>query len=289
MHPMGSQPHRFARGLVVLMAWVLLVLASGRLRGAAHGHFVRTSRYEDVYYLPPPEWLLVLSLGHRRALADLVWIRALLYFGEELRQKGAVRHVFRYGEAMVRLDPDFRRVYRWVAMAATYHTGEVSSEVTMRAARFVRRGAERFPDDGRLAWETGALLVYELAPWLEREGRVDAARRAREEGASFLASAARLGAGPPWLAMANATLLRRLGKMELAASHLEEMLALTRDPAERERIAARLETLRDSLRVEAQRRFLKALREAHQRDYPWMPLDLYLLVGPRRLPASPTQ
>ncbi len=287
MGPSGGTSRWRGKSRMLTGALVLLsgVAATGLLRQRLQEHFAETTRYEDLYYLPPPQWLKALSLGHRAALADLIWIRALLYFGEELRQEGAVRHVFRYGEAMVRLDPDFRRVYRWVAMAATYHTGQVSLEMTQRAARFVRRGAERFPDDGRLAWETGALLVYELAPWFEREGHEEAARRAREEGASFLATAARLGAGPPWLAMANATLFRRLGKMELAAAHLEEMLALTRDPSERERIAARLNAMRDALDVEARHRFLQQLRDVHRREYPWMPLDLYLLLGPRRIPT----
>ncbi len=252
-------------------------------RRAAHGHFVATERYEDVYYLPPPRWLKVLSLGHDEALADLVWIRALIYFGTELKHRGAVRHVFRYGEAIVQLDPDFRRVYGWVGMAATYHAGGVTIEQARRAADFVRRGAERFPDDGRLAWEAGAMLVYELAPWLDQQGLHEEAQRAREQGAPFLAAAARLGAGPSWIALSNARLFAKLGRMELAAAHLEEMLALTDDPAERERIAARLATLRDAARVEALRQAVGQAEAARSKDYPWMPLDLYLLTGPRAL------
>ena len=272
-----------ARAVATLGLLLVALGVLGAARRAAQAHYAATERYEDVYYLPPPRWLKVLSLGYDEALADLVWIRALVYFGTELRHRGAVRHVFRYGEAIVSLDPDFRRVYRWVAMAATYHTGHVTLDQARRAAAFVRRGAERFPDDGQLAWETGAMLVYELAPWLDEQGRHEEARRAREQGAPFLATAARLGAGPPWIAMANARLFARLGRLELAAAHLAEMLALTDDPDERERIAARLDALRDAARVEALRRAIDQLDRRRQRDYPWLPLDLYLLVGPRAL------
>ena len=38
-------------------------------------------KHEELYYLPPSEWLPVISLGFRAALADLIWCRSLVYFG----------------------------------------------------------------------------------------------------------------------------------------------------------------------------------------------------------------
>jgi len=106
-----------------------------------------TESYEDIYYLPPPGWLPVFSLGHRQALADLIWMRALIYFGEEMGERGAMRHVFDYGEAIIRLDPDFRRVYRWIGMAGIYRPNAVSEADTRRAMSFLERGVARFPED----------------------------------------------------------------------------------------------------------------------------------------------
>ena len=106
-----------------LIAVALLVAALGgigSLRSRSMAHYLETQSYEDIYYLPPPDWLEVMSLGYRRALADLIWLRALIYFGDEFMHQGEVKHVHNYGESMLNLDPDFRRVYRWVGVAGVY-------------------------------------------------------------------------------------------------------------------------------------------------------------------------
>jgi hypothetical protein len=133
------------------------------------GHYLETQTYEDIYYLPPPEWLQVMSLGHRRALADLIWLRALIYFGDEFESGGAVKHVFNYGDSMLALDPDFRRVYRWVGVAAVYTPTGSPLEFIERSIDVLRRGAERFPNDGELAWDVAATITYELLPALPKD------------------------------------------------------------------------------------------------------------------------
>ena len=153
-------------GVRIVGVILLLAIVSGvwSLRGRAMQHYLAMQTYEDIYYLPPPEWLQVMSLGHRQALADLIWLRALIYFGDEFIHKGAVKHVFNYGESMLALDPDFRRVYRWVGVAGVYTPLGSSTEVMERSIDVLRRGVERFPDDGDLAWDAGATITYELLP-----------------------------------------------------------------------------------------------------------------------------
>ena len=53
--------------------------------------FVQAQRYEDLYYLPPPAWLAVMSLGHREAFADVVWMKGLVYVGDEFREDGGMQ------------------------------------------------------------------------------------------------------------------------------------------------------------------------------------------------------
>ncbi|MBW2507597.1 MAG: hypothetical protein JRE81_03105, partial [Deltaproteobacteria bacterium] len=83
-------------GVRIIAVALLLAALAGvwSLRGRAMDHYLETQAYEDIYYLPPPDWLQVMSLGYRRALADLIWLRALIYFGDEFENRGAVKHVF---------------------------------------------------------------------------------------------------------------------------------------------------------------------------------------------------
>lgn len=276
----GARSSPFRRTAPLVAAIVLLACAVGadalRTRASAHG--AATERYEDLYYLPPPDWLPTLSLGHDEALADLIWLKALIYFGVELGHGGVVEHAFDYVDAILTLDERFKRVYLWIGMAGLYHPGEVPLEDIERALAYLERGAALFPDDGELAWDLGSTLAYELAPRLT-DADARAARQA--QATEHMMAAARLGAGPSWLALSNATALARLGRLEQATRHLEEMHASVDDTEMRERIEHRLARLRSRTRAEALRRSMDELEARRVQDFPYLPLDLYLIVGPR--------
>lgn len=266
--------------LRTLVPLVLLVLGLGalRLRGAANAHLALTTSYEDVYYLPPPSALHALSLGHDEALADLLWIRALIYTGDEYTHAGGLRYVFEYTEALLALDPDFRAVYRWIASAGTYQPEAISIVEVRTTLELLERGVARFPDDGELAWDLGATYAFELPQYLETdEEREDARLRATEH----LMRASRLGAAPPWMMLSNATMLTRVGRAERAVEHLEEMYGTVDDPSLRAEIAARIAALRDDAHADAFVEASEAAEEARMRDLPWMHPAMYFLLGPR--------
>jgi hypothetical protein len=247
------------------------------LRGRAMGQYLETQAYEDIYYLPPPAWLQVMSLGHRRALADLIWLRALIYFGDEFLNQGTLKHVFNYGESMLALDPDFERVYRWVGVAGVYAPTGISTEFIKRSIDVLRRGSERFPNDGELAWDLAATIKYELLPHLPKDdpGR----ERYEAEGTDYMMTAARLGAGPPWLVLTNTASLRKLGENDRALRHLEEMYAVIRDPKVRAQIKIRLSQLRDEAYAEAFRSANEEFEQRRLEEFPYMPSALYFFVG----------
>lgn len=270
--------NRTTQTSIVALAVVLLALASDRLRAGAHGAYVERQTYEDVYYLPPTEWLPVFSLGWDEALADLIWMRALVYFGEEFVHAGQIRFVFEYGEAMEALDPNFLAVYRWVGMAGLYRPQAITPDDIERAVSFMQRGAARFPSDGDLAWDIGAALVFELAPMLDGE---EAKGEARERGVPYLMRASRLGAAPEWAVLTNVTMLERIGQREQAVRHLEEMLPAVRDPATRTRMEQDLRRLQERGRAEA---FIAAeheLEESRLESFPYVHPDLFPLIGER--------
>jgi tetratricopeptide (TPR) repeat protein len=263
--------------MIVLLVLLAALTGVWSLRGRAMDQYLASQTYEDIYYLPPPHWLQVMSLGYQRALADLIWLRALIYFGDEFENKGAVKHVFNYGESMLALDPDFRRVYRWVGVAGVYTPTGSPPEFIEQAIDVLRRGVERFPDDGQLAWDAGATIVYELLPNLPKD---DPEReRLRAEGNEHMMAAARLGAGPDWLVITNATALRKLGEKERELRHLEEMYTLVRNPGVKAEIEARLSQLRDEAYAEAFRRANEEFEQRRKEEFPYIPPTLYFFVS----------
>lgn len=264
-------------GLLLTVALVVAAAVANQTRRDGQAHFLSTQRYEDVYYLPPPDWLQVFSIGHREAVAGLIWLRALVYFGDELRQRGGVRHLYQYSDAMLALDPHFKKVYSWVATGALYRTGRITVEDARRAIAYLERAVRLYPDDGELAWSLGATYLYELAGMVPAAERPEIKRR----GLEHLQVAARLGAGPPWLALSTATELGRLGKREQQIAHLEELYAQTSDPEIKDTIELTLGRLRSAAYAEALSRTYAELEAGRRRDFPYLERDLYLLVGPK--------
>jgi hypothetical protein len=266
-------------------AFQALVLAGSLVSSAALVHhtratgereFLATQRYEDVYYVPAPRWLRMLSLGHREAMADLLWLRSLVYFGDELIHRGEVRHLYKYADAMLALDEHFKKVYLWVSSCALYRTGSVTDRDARKAIEYLERGVRLFPEDGELAWTLGATYTYELVPLLDRkEDRTEAKLR----GLPYLKVAALRGAGPPWLVLSTASELSRLGQREQELAHLQEVYGQLSDPGMRAEIEARITSLRDQAYTEALRRTSAELEAARVRDFPYLDRELHLLVG----------
>ena len=262
------------------LALCMLLLAAAvadKIRARAQQHFLHTQTYEDIYYLPPSDYLIVGSLGHREALADLLWMKTLVYYGEELMHRSGVKHLYRYADAMLALDPDFKRVYRWVASSALYRTKEVTVDDAKAAIRYLEVAARRFPDDGELAWELGANYTYELAPMLPDNERAAAKRK----GLDYLEAAAQRNAGPAWLALETAGQLNALGRREQAIRQLEDAYAVASDSRIKAQIEAQLGSMRTEAYAEALRRTAQQLEAARQRDFPYLDASLYLLIGPR--------
>lgn len=263
--------------------WALIPALLGALWLAEHtradgtAHYLATQRYEDVYYLPPDNWLQLFSLGYREAAADLIWMRSLVYFGEELSHRGPVENLYHYADAMLALDPYFMKVYSWAASCALYRTGEITVKDARRAIAYLERGVALFPDDGELAWTLGANYLYELSPMLKTAEEKEEARRKAVE---HLAVAVRRGAGPAWLVLSTATELGRLGQREQEISHLEEVYGQLTDPEVKRQVSLRLERLRNSTFVEALNRTYEELDAEQRRSFPYVDRGLFLLLRP---------
>jgi hypothetical protein len=263
----------------VLLTIVGLALSIRFTRLSAVEQYRARQRYEDVYYLPPSQWMPVLSFGYQAAVADLLWCRSLVYFGEQLMRRGHLDNLFNYADSIIILDPDFKAVYGWTTTVAMFRPGEFNLDEDIRAVNYARMAAKRWPADGELAWHLGSTLRYELMPELNE--RPELRKKVAEEAAEQLANAAALGAGPPWLALNSAALLTKLGKKELAIRNLEEVFATVQNAESKQLIAEQLAALRTQTYVEAMREANEQLEQQHMRSFPYLDPSLFMLLGPR--------
>jgi hypothetical protein len=101
-----------------------------------------------VEYVPDPEYARLLALGHTPSLADVFWVRGVLYFGQGIQSKqkeGRFRWLASYIDVVVELDPDFESIYQWGGAAVIFSQPEVTVEQVRLANEILEAGAARFP------------------------------------------------------------------------------------------------------------------------------------------------
>lgn len=265
------------RRAIPILLLVLSAAGTLQLRGSAAAHLRATRGYSPRSFVPDPTALKALSLGYDRALADLLWMRALVYLGEEFRHQGEAQAVFDHSEAILALDPGFKAVYEWIGVAGTYRLGEVSKEDYLRTLSFLRRAAERFPDDPEVRWDLGATMVYDQPPSVRRDDP-ELSQRIELEGLEHVEFAAAHGAAPPWVLFTATAKRHRLGQTEQALTSLREMATIVDDPETRRGIEERIEILEAETARLARDAELEHLQRRHRATYPWVPLGLWILV-----------
>lgn len=236
--------------------------------------------YEDKYYLPPSKWLKLFSLGYKETTADLIWIKAIAYFGEQMELSGQMYYLRNYIDTIISLDPFFKHVYYWAGVVMIYNSRLITKESVEASIHYLTIGLKRFPDDGELNYCLGFNYYYELPPFLEKE---EEKRKARYIGVEYMRKAVMLGYGPSWLASAVGTEYQKIGKIDMALMSIILAYQNTEDPRIRRALKERLKELKPNLDPEI---IVKAIDEFLLRwkaEFPYISPTLYMLLGPRPL------
>jgi hypothetical protein len=267
---MGSTARRgtTAAGVFFLLAATVVMQDAARHRRA------RLPAEEDLLYLPRPSALHALALGHDELVADLVFVRAIVYFGGQLHARDQFRWMDNYLDTIVALDPTWRTPYRWAGVATMYNGKTITNEMVNASSHFLEMGVKQFPSDWELPFMLGCNYLFELKT-TDKEQR----RQWQRQGAEWVRHAAIVGGAPPWVPLLAATILRREGQEEAAVRHLEEVFVSTQDEGTRAEVKARLLSLKSKVDFAKEERERAAFEAAWKRTMPYAPADLFVVVG----------
>ncbi len=228
----------------------------------------------ETLYLPPNAVLKALALGHRTALADLLFVRAHAYFLSHFFTDRIFAWLDHYYRAIVGLDPDNPKVYLWAAQVVKY--GQHIDDATIRRSNaFLEAGLQRFPDDWRLHMDLGFNLYFEFRGADEAE-RSQARLRARDH----FAKAAGLP-GSPMDPNFIAELFERGNEEGLAIAYaLQRYYDATEE--QRKQLLRRISVLSEVMAAQ-----VRAEEERFRREFPFIPPALFSLVR-ERPPAPPS-
>ncbi|MBN2185452.1 MAG: hypothetical protein JW746_09005 [Candidatus Krumholzibacteriota bacterium] len=145
----------------------------------------------DVLYLPSVECMKMMSLGYKNLTSDLLWFKAVQYYGGYVLAQNGIRLFSHLVELITELDPNFIGAYKLSALVITedldqYHEG----------IRLLEKGVDNNPNDFWLTYELGFIHYlggrnYEEAQrWFEVAASLP---EADERAARFAAAAAAKG------------------------------------------------------------------------------------------------
>jgi hypothetical protein len=256
---------------------VILVFALATL--VTHGR-VRESRAafpqdQDVLYLPPPEHLQVMSLGYKEALADLVWIRAVIFAGDKVGGQNFVWIEY-YLEAIFQLAPTFRRPYAWGGISSIYSGKDPDRESVDNAISLYRRGLTHFPEDHEMLFALGMLLTRDVSS-LPGEYTEEEQIAAAAEGRTLIRKSASFGA-PPLVRQLAATLVSEDASDQLAIQFLETQMLMAEDDGYKRLLRRKLKRLIGEAGVESVVQLKRDFNDERKANYAYLHHDLYAVI-----------
>ena len=197
---------------------VAVVLAGGAVVAAAQPRVDATRHQRSIdaalTFVPDGRLLSVAASGFHEPLADLLWVRMVLIFGERFdRDDGSewTEWLRRMTHAVIDLDPEWRSPHFYGGvMLRVVGNIDASDEV-------FRAGMEHLPNDPFFPFSLG------MNAYLYRGDMAEAAR--------LVDRASRLEGAPTWYAAAAARMMSRVDGRPAALRYLEEQRASTTDPA----------------------------------------------------------
>lgn len=251
---------------ISLLTLALILAGGGRYAlhelPAADGQGIK-----EVLLVPPGKVIRQLDLGHHALAADLLFVRANLYYGQHILTDENLPWLSDFIDILMELDPDFKKVYLWGAMVVLFPKREMPTtpvELVHRANRILEAGMRRFPGDHRFPMRLAFNQYYEL-------GDADAS-------IPFFKAAAETPGAPRWLQKKLLELYSIKGRAELAKQTLIQIIAEETDPVLSDTLKLRLsQLLEKEEREELEARRQELVRQWQER-YAHLPFDLYLLI-----------
>ncbi len=248
----------------VALCGVVAGWARGRLAATISAQ--RDERDAYVFLLPPGEVIRSADLGYHSLAADLLFIRANLYYGRHILGDEHMPWLDDFINILLTVDPDFKKAYLWSANVATFRKRgyEYNKSYSEQAIDILERGMSRFVDDYRFPMRIGFNYYYDLG---------DAWR-----GIPYFELASQKPNAPAWLREKLVDLYAKKGRLRLARKILAELVMEADDPVLRKGLQDRMTAMMDDTRKEEISRRRATLINEWQDSYGYLPLDLYLLI-----------
>lgn len=255
-----------ARVTPIVVAMLVSIVVVDRLRDTLTNRVRKITEAEDVYPLPPPAYVKVLSLGYRDAGASLLWASTLYQYGDHVSHNRRFEYPTQYVETILELDPAFRPAYRFLSTLTTMQVVAPTREQIDRTLAILESGTRALPNDADAWGAYASFLMFEGAQYLPEADKT----HWRVRGAQAAQRAVELGYFMDSLSVTGALFLERAGERDLAIRQLERAYAVAPNDEMRERIALKLRRLQAEGGIARIQDLHQRMVGAWRDQFPWV-------------------
>lgn len=164
--------------------------------------------------IPPPPYMEHMVIGFQEVGADVMWIRAIqdLDYCDQKVSENTCRNqswLYKMIDAITNLSPSFRTPYAAGALALTIIISDIEG-----ATKIFDKAVAQFPNDGEILFNAAYQYLYEV--------------KDNKKAADLLIRAGKNG-GPPYSFALAGRLYSDEGRLDLAESLLQQMIAEKQD------------------------------------------------------------
>ncbi len=207
----------------------------------------------DLYYIPNPEYLHIVSAGFREFLADVYWIRTVQYFGRrtdfddiplilarlktekvvspkfyEIRERNRVKFRYLYDlcNVITELDPYFLDAYTFAGLFLSFKLDRPDLSI-----KILEKGLKNIPDNWQIPYHLGFNYYFYIE---NKEKAVD----------YFMKAGEMTGCPPGVISLAQGILVEQ-GKTEIAIDFIQGV----RDRTDKEDIRSEMDRVLEQLKA----------------------------------------
>jgi len=180
---------------------------------------------ETFLYLPSGTFLKGAALGYDEMLGDLLWIRALGYFGGHVRTDRDYTWLAHLLDVVTTLDPLYQYPYEFGGIVLAAEAGEVDKSIAL-----LKKGMKNVSVDDPRYWYFPFFLAYNYM--YHKNDYLTAAH--------YLEQATKFPKSPSYLPRLVARLYANADSPEVAVTFLQEMIKATEKQSLKDRLVERL-------------------------------------------------
>ena len=180
---------------------------------------------ESFLYLPSGTFLKGAALGYDEMLADLLWIKAVGYFGGHIRTDRNYTWLAHLLDVVTTLDPLYQYPYEFGGVVLAAEVGEVDKSIAL-----LKKGMKNVSRNDPRYWYFPFFLAYDYM--YHKDDYLTAAH--------YLEQAVKFSQSPAYLPRLVARLYANADSPEVAVTFLQEMIKATEKQDLRDRLKERL-------------------------------------------------